>query len=687
MHQPWYLEPDSDCFIMPWTRLHALKDYYDMPLILSKQPGMKATFNLVPSLLEQIRLYSEQGYTDTFLTAFLTDPNLMSDSEKEFLINNFFSANSEHQIGISPRYRELFDRKSKGSKAKDFSDSDLFDLQIHFELAWFGESMKDKKEVKRLIRQDSKYTQADKDLIIDLEKKRLSEITSIYKKILESGQAELSVTPFYHPILPLLCDIKNVVRSDDQSPMPSEPFFYPKDASLHIKRATEYFEKIFGTKPSGMWPSEGSVSEEIIPLIALEGIKWIATDEEILFRSSGRESCLFRPYSLKRKKNDLSVFFRDHTLSDKIGFVYSKWSPQDAVADFLSSVRHIASTIKDDGKPHVISIILDGENAWEYYPENGKKFLSLLYKALSEAPDIVPVTFSEYLKISSSNEIIKELKPGSWIGGNFRTWSGDPVKNRAWDLLSKTRAILESKLDTLDPKIKEKAIEHIMIAEGSDWFWWFGEGNYTSYLELFDRLFRSHLKEVLKLVNSNEIPELDTGVDTENKGLLPVRSPKSLISPRIDGINTSYYEWMDAGLFKPSSSRGAMQGNLETRIRALHYGFDMDYLYLRIDMDQESINLLKYGDLSLFLNILSPLEMKIPIDTDTGSNVTGTQAGFGEFIELAVPLMLISDKTGIDVCLSLSLEDGSALIEAMPAEGCYSINLPDEFFELDNWYI
>mgnify|MGYP001386886039 CR=1 FL=1 len=700
MHQPWYVEPDSAESIMPWVRLHTLKDYYDMPLLVQKAKKMKVTFNLVPSLMLQIEKYARGEITDQYLRAFMLNPRDMTLQDKEFVIKNFFAANARNFINPSPRYSELYARKNRGESVNSFIQKDIRDLQVHFELAWFGESMKDTKEIKRLIAKDSGYTEKDKEIILEFERKRLNECIDIYRKLQKKGLIELTTTPFYHPILPLLANTDNIQKADPTSPVPEENFRFPEDAEKQIKMGLEYAERVFGFRPAGMWPSEGSVSPDVLKFFTDNSIRWVATDEEILWKSLGREKKPedhLQPWQINTDDGKIALFFRDHALSDKIGFTYSSWKEEEAVADFLASIRAIAENLPDTGQQYVLPIILDGENAWEYFPGNGKKFLSLLYKKLVEAEDIEPITFSEYLNSQKTIPTLRNLKPGSWISGNFRTWSGDPEKNKGWDLLAKGRKLIAAREQLIDTRDLEESSRHMMIAEGSDWFWWYGDGNFTPYMEEFDRLFRMHLRAAIEKAGGTPPDELSGNLFREDRTARFIKSPIDFIHPVIDGKITSFYEWDAGGLYKPSSFRGTMHGKGSSFLTAFSFGFDLNKLYLRFDGHRNIRDEFDRQEMGLTIDVISPTKKTIHIDsslfmdvTANGKKITGPgnpkMAG-GEILELAIPFPFLEASKDDEIIFTLQLDRAGQISEKIPADGHFLLKVPGQDWQTSMWYV
>ncbi|MFH0738715.1 MAG: glycoside hydrolase family 57 protein, partial [Candidatus Omnitrophota bacterium] len=382
---------------------------------------------------------------------------------------------------------------------------DWLDLQVWFNLSWFDpDYRKSIPELKKITDKARFFSEEEKKTVLDKQLYILKEIIPGYKKFMNSGQVEVTISPFYHPILPLLYNTKIAKEANTRSSLPKIPFAYPEDALAQINTAIEFYKDNFGQAPVGMWPSEESVSEHILPLLINSGIKWIVADEAILFKSLKKKkrdtSLIYEPHLLKREEGELDIIFRDRNLSDLIGFVYYNWKAEDAVADLMKHLKNIAGAFKDEDK--LVTIAMDGENAWEYFANDGHDFLELLYKRFSEADFLRPVTISEYLKLHPPKREIKRLAAGSWIYANFGKWIGSPYKNKAWEYLSIAREELEEAKSSLAKTKLELAFKQIYIAEGSDWFWWYGEDHDGG----FDRLFRMHLSNFYTIIGK-EIPE------------------------------------------------------------------------------------------------------------------------------------------------------------------------------------
>jgi len=496
MHQPYYKDLLSGESPLPWVRLHGTKDYLDMVQMLSDYPKVRLTFNLVPSLLEQIEDLASGSARDRFLELSLKPADKLTREEKSFILNNFFSINRERVISLFPRYYELYFKKQEGL---NFTDQDYLDLQVCFNLAWFDPSFRSSNpELKKLIAKGRFFSEDDKKACLAQQAEILKQIIPAYRRFQEQGQIEVSITPYYHPILPLLYNTRTAREANIKTVLPRVQFNYPEDARFQVEEAVRFYRERFGVKPAGMWPSEEAVSEHILPFIISPGIKWIVTDEAILFKSlklkKRNTRLIYQPHLLKRKEGDLNVVFRDRNLSDLIGFVYHNWNAVDAVGDFMKHLEGIHRAF--GGEDTLVVIAMDGENAWEYFANDGHDFLELFYRRLSESDSIKTTTVKDYLAARPPKRNIKHLGCGSWIYGDFGKWIGNPSKVRAWECLAEARGKLEEARTALSQDKLELARKQIYVAEGSDWFWWYGEDPDGS----FDELFRRHLNNFYSII-------------------------------------------------------------------------------------------------------------------------------------------------------------------------------------------
>jgi alpha-amylase/alpha-mannosidase (GH57 family) len=602
MHQPCYKDLCTNQFRLPWVRLHGIKGYYDMGKIVEEVEGARVTFNFVPSLLEQLSDYADGNGTDLYLEHTLKEAYNLTREEKLFILTNFFHAHPEHMIRPYPRYAELEALRGDPYRVSDridaWSKQDYLDLQVWFNLTWFGQTIKDKdEEIQSFIRKGQGFSEADKQRLIEKQREVIGKVIPLYRRLLESGQVELTTSPFYHPILPLLCDTDENHNSRPGSAKPKLRFAYPADADNQIRGGLAYHESVFGRRPRGMWPSEGSVSNAALDLIARNGLVWTASDENILANTlrglgrpiSGREF-LYQPYLWESEGGQLAVFFRDHLISDLIGFVYHRWFTPDAVGDFINRLVNLKRGLPQD-RSNLICIILDGENAWEYYYRQGYDFLTGIYRGLAEHPELELVTFSEYLWRFPINERTTRIYPGSWINADFSTWIGQPVKNLAWDYLTQTRQDLEAySPEQSSEEQLELAWHEMMIAEGSDWFWWFGDTHSSALDQEFDELYRIHLKNVYRALDREPPDYLNHSVASAvEQGQPHFTEPVEPIRPVIDGCvirpdGWNPEEWKQAGAYSFNQGSGAMQRS-NYLVERICYGFDQNYLYLRLEGD------------------------------------------------------------------------------------------------------
>ncbi|HTZ11285.1 MAG TPA: glycoside hydrolase family 57 protein [Candidatus Margulisiibacteriota bacterium] len=497
MHQPYYKNLLTQEAQVPWVRLHGTKDYLDMVEMLERFPAVHQSFNLVPSLIEQIEDYLNHSVKDKFWEYSLKPAAQLSDQEKVFILNNFFSIFKEKVIAIHPRYYELYFKKES---RQELSTQDFLDLQLWFNLAWIDPKFRlEDTGLKAIVNKGRFFTEEEKQKVLYKQLDILKEIIPTYKKFISSGQIEVTTTPFYHPILPLLCSTNIAKEANTRTVLPKTEFKYPEDAKAQIDSAAHFFESRLGVPIEGMWPSEQGVSEHILPFLIEAGVKWIVADEGILFKSLKKKkrdtTLLYQPHLLKRGEGSLNIVFRDRNLSDLIGFVYHSWKAENASDDLLSHLKNIANSFKDEDI--LVTIAMDGENAWEYFTNDGRDFLELFYKKLSEADFLKTTTVAKYLEAHPAKHQIKRIAAGSWIYSEFGKWIGNPVKVRAWEYLAKARAELE-KIKIKDPHTRELAWKQMYICEGSDWFWWYGENH-----EDFDRLFRMHLSNFYTLIGKS----------------------------------------------------------------------------------------------------------------------------------------------------------------------------------------
>ena len=531
-HQPYYRKGNH--FILPWVRLHAAKDYWDLPALAEQFPSLKQTINIVPSLLVQLDEYIRYGITDTIQELTLINANELSRFQKKEILRLFFLCNYTTMIAPYTRYHELYSYAVHNQQeALDlFSSQDWLDIQTWYNLTWIGELFKSNNSELQSLFKKAHFSEADKVSVLDYHKRIIRLIIPIMQKAVSENRLELSVTPFYHPIIPLLIDSYSALENLPQIQLPRHAPQSVKDAQVHIERALAYCKDRLSIVPNGMWPSEGSISNESLSLFEQNNIKWIATDEKILFQSPGNHHQLDKYFP--RKIGKLVCYFRDHALSDAIGFEYSSWNTQKAIDDFINRLQKIRLDLIQHYGEHsleyaVVPIILDGENCWEYYQNNGLPFLQSLFHALISNPELLTITMTEGIQGSEFLEPLSSIKAGSWIHGNFSIWIGHPQDNAAWEMIAKARErLFDCELDQKSPEW-QKAYNHLLISEGSDWFWWYGDDHISANQSEFDELFRWNIEQIYLLIGHNIPDEVRLPISDNNEFPHAELSSKNII--------------------------------------------------------------------------------------------------------------------------------------------------------------
>jgi len=530
MHQPDYRDYASGDFVLPWTYLHAIKDYSDMAYHFERHPKVRAVVNFVPILLDQLEDYENQFATGQLRDPLLRllaheDPRELTASQRKLAFDACFRNNHTKMISPYPAYKRLLELFTllnvDGETGLGYlSGQYIADLLTWYHLAWCGESVRREHAlVAQLMSKAEGFSFDDRMQLLDLIGKTIASIIPRYRKLSDCGQIELSATPHYHPLAPLLIDFASAKEAMPEAPLPNSPH-YPKGrmrVTAHVRLAKMSHRKRFGVEPKGMWPAEGSISTETLEILAAEGCQWAASSESVLVNSLHRAHAtvperlqyLYRPYRTGRGGNGLYCFFRDDHLSDLIGFEYSRWHGKDAARNFIDQVANIAQHFAEDDPP-LVSVILDGENAWEYYPYNGYYFLDELYTALEGHEQIRTTTYSNYIEHDTARRSgnltavppLESIVAGSWVYGNFSTWIGSPDKNRAWDLLCVAKRSFDMVISSgrLSKAEQEAAEKQLCSCESSDWFWWFGDYNPAHSVASFDRLFRHNLAELYRML-------------------------------------------------------------------------------------------------------------------------------------------------------------------------------------------
>ncbi|NMD42035.1 MAG: glycoside hydrolase [Firmicutes bacterium] len=516
-HQPSYRDAGTGELIMPWVRLHGSKDYYQMAAILEGYPKIRQTFNLTPSLLEQLECY---GAGEKDLYQKVDRPaEALGDPEKHYLLHHYFDIHWDRVIRQYPRYRELLELQGcsrepaeVGSAVERYRPQDYRDLQVWFNLAWIDPEIRSSDPLLRgLVEKGAGYTEAERRLLQERQSDLLGGIIPLHRRLQEQGQIEIMTTPYYHPIIPLLIDSCSALRACPGLPLPRR-FQYPQDACEQLKAAAAQYRRLFGSRPKGVWPSEMAVSPEMVALLETFRFDWSISDEQILSRSLETEiirdgyghvlngDLLYRPYRVRGAGGEITMIFRDHHLSNRIGFEYQHFRHEDAAADLVHRLLKIKENLSWAPENHLVTLSLDGENAWEWYQGDKGPFLHSLYRRLSEEPLLCCCTVSEYLAANPPQRRIDHLFTGSWVDHNLTRWIGTENKNRLWEYLLDAREAIERCREfSPGPEQIEQALHYLYIAEGSDFPWWIDSMSYHLAAP-FEALFRKHLAAVYRAV-------------------------------------------------------------------------------------------------------------------------------------------------------------------------------------------
>ncbi len=671
MHQPYYRDDISGEFIMPWVFLHAIKDYYDMPWYLSKFPNIKATFNLVPSLLIQLKYYESPDVNDRFLKSLRKPVEELSSDEREYIVEYLFFSNVENMIKPLPRYYELYSKKDRG-----FNSSELLDLEVLFILSWCGNYLREsKKEIKTLLKKSRGYTQSEKIELLNSLSSFIKEIIPYYKKLMQNGQIDVSTTPFNHPISPLLLDMQSAKLANPNTSLPKYSGSFYDDAILQIDSAREYYETIFGKKADGFWPAEGSVSYDFLEILSKRDIRWAASDEEVLYKSGHFEKGdIYKNNTLMFKDGAISLFFRDKELSDLIGFSYSAWDEKSAVEDFIGRLLKIYESSKDSLS---VNVILDGENAWEHYFNNASSFFDRLYSEIDRLEWLESRLFKD-VKDDKTIPLntLHEISPGSWINGDFNIWVGHREKNSAWELLFQTKEDFEKLKDTLLESEVDGVKNEFLIAQSSDWFWWYGDDHHTDLALTFDELFRTHLMNIYTIMNK-KIPSnlLDPIVETNSNRESFIKSSTNRITAKLDGKITHFYEWLGSGVIELSCELSSMSMQNFT-ISKIYFGCDKSYCYIALIGDFENL----FDRAVLNIEFSNGLVATLPVSKELRSDKLGIDYITDEIMEIRVDKVLVENME-----LNFKLFKDGKLLQLLPLYSKIEFDCLKDVRK--NWYI
>jgi alpha-amylase/alpha-mannosidase (GH57 family) len=711
MHQPQYRDPATGSYLLPWTRLHALKDYWGMVKILEEFPGVHMTFNFVPLLAEQIEEYAGGNFKEQWFETVFAPAASLSPGQKRETLERAFQV-SDLLVQRWTRFAELRSHSnSAGTEAclAFFTPQDWRDLQVLSQLAWMDEEyLANDNTVAELSRKGKNFSEADKAALRKKQQELLADVLPVYRKAAERGQIEISTTPYYHPILPLLCDSDIARVASPETPLPQPAFRYPQDAREQLSKARKFHERVFGTPPVGLWPSEGSVSDQALEIAAELGFKWFATDEGVLGRTRNiglwRDASgypqngpqLFTPWRYTRGQKEMAAFFRDHYLSDLIGFVYSRMEPSAAAEDLYRRIRAIGDR-QPASETATISLILDGENAWEYYPKNGREFLRQFYRRLEKDPEVRPLTATEAVAAAANAPRLEGIFPASWINANFDVWIGHEEDVRAWNLLREARQVYEKAIQRAasappNPHVDvARAFEAVLAAEGSDWTWWFGPEHASVNDAEFDELFRKHLKEIYSALSEQAPSALAYPI----KGA-PTRArrepPAAYLQVRVDGRESNYFEWLGAGLYATEQRSGSMHGR-NSVFGDFYYGFGPTQFFLRVDPVRQAVA--EIPEFQLRLTLWDSRETRVTLQIEEGKlagcivEQSGTcllhpeavaAAAYDRILEVGLARELFDLHERKELLLSVAMWKDGLPVDVLPLEGVLKIALGEDNF-------
>jgi alpha-amylase/alpha-mannosidase (GH57 family) len=709
-HQPLYYKDENGVYTRPWVRVHATKDYYDMAAILKDYPDVHVTFNLTPVLIRQLNDFVENGAKDRYWVLSEIPANELTEEDKRFILARFFDANWEHVIARFPRYQELLDQRGGGDEdsiqaaLEIFSEQDFRDLQVWFNLAWFDPDLLAEEPLNALVAKGRDFSEEDKAVLFEQVLEVMTAVIPVHKELQASGQIEVITTPYAHPILPLIYDTDLALVGNPGAEMPAQ-FTYPTDAEFHLERSVEIYEESFGTAPLGLWPGEGSVAEVVVPMISNAGYQWMATGEPVLAMSLGIEAftrdgqgtvqeadSLYRPYYVQGESGErVAIFFRDWTMSDKIGFDYSGMSGREAAQDLITRLEnvHIRLVEEEAQGPHVVSIILDGENAWENYENDGKDFFHAFYQMLSESELLQTVTPSEYLAMYPEQQQLEELFPGAWFSPNYDTWIGETEERIAWEYLRLTRSALEAfqASGDHDDLALEQAYDYMYLAEGSDWFWWYGIDQDSGQDSYFDEGYRALLAKVFEVLEE-EVPALINVPIIQPRAVLADQGLQDVSTPEIDGVIVEG-EWNLGGYYAEGLAYAVNEENLFVRLD-LEKKFRADdqvQIYVQYP-GQAGFNpfaMLETGEESQVLGIQAgvlfawsadqtSLEVYRPLEEGWLQAGAAGSAAYEDVLEVALPLAELGElRTGDELRIVVLLQPE---MRTTPSTGPAQVILP-----------
>jgi alpha-amylase/alpha-mannosidase (GH57 family) len=714
MHQPQYRDPETGRYVLAWTRLHALKDYWGMVSMLKEFPGFHATFNVVPSLGMQLEEYASGEFSEPWFSLAFKSAEELTREDKTEILARAFQVNHERLMSRWPRLVELHEwaQPAGGAQAQvSFTQRDWRDLQLLSQLVWMEETWFEKDSVvSRLASKGKEFTEKDKEALKAKQLELLGLVLPEYRRAAQTGQVELSTTPFYHPILPLICDSDIARVANPGTPLPRRAYRHPEDAREQLRRAREYHERVFGTAPAGLWPSEGSVSDQALTIAAEEGFQWFGTDEGVLGRTlnagffrdakgvPANAERLYKPLRVQLGAKPITGLFRDHHLSDLIGFVYSRMNGKDAAADLHGRLRELGERVPAS-QPLTICLFLDGENAWEYYPGNGREFLREFYGRIQGDQDFRALTATEAIAAAGDIPTNAGIFPASWINANFDVWIGHSEDVAAWELLWDAREAYGRAVDARqqgrDGAPTETALkdaqESLLAAEGSDWCWWYGPEHSTANDAEFDALYRKHLTAVYLSLGQVAPQELAKPIKRQPEHALQI-PPTGFLKIAVDGRDTSYFEWLGAGLYSPERRGGAMHGRT-FYLHELRYGFEAERFCVRMDPFLDLLGELEDSEFRITIGAAEEINIVVKLvrghlqefAVEKGrlcllNPKSVAEASFDRILEVAIHRSEIDLNGRSMLKLGVALWHGGLPVDVLPAEGFLEVHLGEDHF-------
>ncbi|MDR2463142.1 MAG: alpha-amylase [Verrucomicrobiales bacterium] len=712
MHQPYYVDPLTRTAMMPWVRLHTVKGYLDMIEMANRFPDMRMNFNFAPVLVRQLLEFQRREVRDLWESWSRTPSAALGFAEKRGILENFFKINWATCVNTHSRYAQLLDLRGRKiteqalvEAVSRFTEQDFRDLQTWYNLAWCGFGIcRQYPELPRLKSKGRDFSEEEKNRVLDIHQEAIGKVLEFYRTAQDEGRIEVTTTPFFHPIMPLVYDTDFARRCMAGRELPLR-FSAPEDVRQHLALAQELHQQVFGRKARGLWPSEGSVAPELAPLFAEAGIEYFCTDEEVLFRSLKLD-----PVHSARKVDRLELFqgwdftisgarvrgmFRERPLSDFLGFNAARNSARDASAHLIAHLENIADAVKHANG--AVLIALDGENPWEAFADGGEKFLTVFYESLLKNKKLRTRRLGDYYDEARNLPEARNLHTGSWINSDFDIWIGDHEENRAWEWLGKTREFLKGAESGMSEDTRRKAWQEIYAAEGSDWFWWYGPDFQNDSDFLFDALFRKHLQNVYVLAQATVPQYLD--VPIRQRGIpATYTTPTRYISPRIDGGAGGYFDWFGAGHLDMDMQQTAMfqSGRVS---KAIYFGFNEKSFFVRYEYEKKAPG-------HVILDFCQPSHRRLVLKRDTVSGeyraeVEASKDGVvyaptGETfavrhksrLECEVPLTVLGVcGDGAPMAFFIQILDQGVGVEQCPERGLIEFNGPSAEFGLKNWFV